>query len=137
MATLRDKQENGTYVEFSFLKCITGDYEGCRLNFKYYKENKIDYELDFGWTNLTIRNYVEVTSNFPLEELNNFKLNELYESFENHLYALGWTKFKEENTYRLHFSGSQQDFTLIVIDDEVRQFGHVLKTEWEKGLSLA
>ncbi|MCR8844287.1 hypothetical protein NQ117_11375 [Paenibacillus sp. SC116] len=135
MATLRDIQEYGTYIEFSFLKCIPGDYEGCRLNFKHYKGNSIVDELDFGWTNLTIKNYVEVTSNFPLEELNNFKLNNLHTSFENHLYHLEWTKLEKGNTHKLHFFGSQQDFTLIVADDEIRQFGHDLKSEWEKGLN--
>ncbi|OXM14445.1 hypothetical protein [Paenibacillus herberti] len=136
MATLRDK-ESGTYVELSFLNCIPGNDEGCRLNFKYCKGNSVQYELDFGWTNLTIRNYVEVTSNFPLEELNGFKLNNLYTSFEKHLFYLEWAKTKEESTYSLRFFGSQQDFTLNVVDHEVRQFGHDLKSEWENGLSLA
>ncbi|WP_028593481.1 hypothetical protein [Paenibacillus assamensis] len=135
MAILRDIQENGTYVEFSFLKCIPGDYEGCQLNFKHYKGNRIVYELNFGWTNLTIKNYVEVTSNFPLEVLNDFKLDNLYTSFEKHLYHLEWTKLEKDNTHKLRFFGSQQDLTLIVADDEVRQFGLDLNGEWEKGLS--
>ncbi|WP_211750278.1 hypothetical protein [Paenibacillus sp. Marseille-Q4541] len=137
MAKLRDKEKIGNYIEFSFLKCIPGDYEGCQLNFKYYTDDKKIYELDFAWTNLTIKNYIEVTSNFPVEMLNNFILNNLYTSFENHLNKLEWTELKEEKAYRLRFSGSQQDFSLNVVDDVVRQFGHDLEAEWEEGLSLA
>ena len=48
MAILRDKENNGTHVDFSFLKCAPGEYEGCQLNFKYYRENNNIYELDFG-----------------------------------------------------------------------------------------
>lgn len=137
MAILRDKEKIGTYVEFSFLKCIPGDYEGCQLNFKYFEKNKKIYELEFGWTNLTIRNYIEVTSKFPLEVLNNFVLSNLYTSFENHLYKLEWIELKEEKTFRLNLSGSQQDFTLIVLEDEVRKFGYDLEAEWKKGLNLS
>ncbi|MCM3782385.1 hypothetical protein M3231_05330 [Neobacillus mesonae] len=137
MAILRDKKNNGTFVEFSFLTCIPGEIEGCQLNFKYYKENKLFYDLNFGWTNITIKHYVEVTSNFPLEMLNNFILNNLYTSFEKHLYSLEWTKLKDPKTYKLNFYDSQQDFSLIVVDDEVKQFGQDLNAEWIKGLELA
>lgn len=137
MAILRDKQKNGTYVEFSFITCIPGDDEGCQLNFKYYKESMKYVELDLGWTNLTIKNYIEVTSNFPLEILNNFILNNLYMSFERDLYSLEWTKLEEEHTYRLRFSDAEKDFSLTVVDDEVKWFGHDLSIEWKKGLHLA
>jgi len=137
MANLHDKKNNGTFVEFIFLRCIPGEHEGCQLNFKYYRENNKIYELDFGWTNLTIKNYIEVTSLFPLEMLNNFILNCLYVSFENHLYQLDWKKLREEKIYRLRFFGSQQDFSINVVDDAVRQFGRDLETEWKEGIRLA
>lgn len=137
MAKLNDKKNNGTFVEFTFLKCIPGEYEGCQLNFKYYRANNKIYELDFGWTNLTVKNYIEVTSKFPLEMLNNFILNSLYASFEKHLYHLDWIKLKEEKTYRLRFFGSQQDFSISVVDDAVRQFGRDLEIEWKEGLRIA
>lgn len=80
MAILRDANNDGTYVEFSFVKCIPGKLEGCQLNFKYYKSHEKVYDLDFGWTNLTIENYIEVMTGFPLETLNHFILNNLYTS---------------------------------------------------------
>lgn len=137
MAILRDIQKDGTYVEFSFIKCIPGEFEGCQLNFRYYIENKQFYEVDFGWTNQTIKNYVEVTSKFPLDVLNDFILNNLYISYEKHLYKLEWAELAEVNIYSLRFFGCQQDFSLIVVDNDVKQFGYELESEWKKGLSLA
>lgn len=137
MAKLHDKQNNGTFIEFTFLRCIPGEYEGCQLNFKYFRENNKIYELNFGWTNLTIKNYIEVTSKFPLEMLNNFILNCSYVSFEKHLYQLDWKKLREEKTYSLRFFGAQQDISINVVDDAVRQFGRDLETAWIKGLHLA
>ena len=137
MAILGDANNDGTFVEFSFITCIPGKYEGCQLNFKYYKNHKKVYDLNFGWTNLTINNYIEVTANFPLDLLNDFILNDLYTSFENHLYGLEWKKRKERNVYRLRFFGSKQDFIMNVIDTQVRGFGNELRIEWEEGLSQA
>nr|WP_211750232.1 hypothetical protein [Paenibacillus sp. Marseille-Q4541] len=137
MSKLYDKKNNGTYVEFIFLKCIPGKFEGCQLNFKYYREHNKIYELNFGWTNVTIKNYIEVTTKFPLEMLNNFILNRTYSSFEKHLYQLEWKKLREDKTYHLRFFGSQQDFSIIVVDDAVRQFGRDLETEWKEGIRLA
>lgn len=137
MAILRDKEEQGTYIEFSFLSCIPGKNEGCRLNFKHYKENKKFYELNFGWTNQSIDNYIQVTANFPLEMLDNFILNNLHMSYENHLHGLEWTELDEDHTFSLHFFGAQQDFTLTAIDDEIRQFGREFESEWKKGMRLA
>lgn len=137
MAKMYDKRNNGTFVEFSFIRCIPGKDEGCRLHFQYGQENKQIYELDFGWTNMTIKDYIEVTSNFPLEMLNNFILNNSYSSFENHLYQLDWKKLSEAKTYRIRFFGSQQNFSMIVVEDAIRQFGRDLEKEWKEGLRLA
>ncbi|WP_160031940.1 hypothetical protein [Paenibacillus sp. An7] len=133
MAILRDIFSDGTDVEFTFVKCIPGKFEGCQLNFKYYLNHEKVYDFVFGWTNITIENYIEVTSSFPLDMLNDFLLNNLYMSFENHLYGLEWEKRKEKNTYRLRLYDSRIDCRLNVTDTEVREFGNELRMEWEKG----
>jgi len=82
MPVLRDCTDEGTRAEFHFISRIPGRYEGCQINFKFY----------FGWTNLTIHNYITVTAEFPLDTLNGFKLDGLYMSFEKHLYQLSWRR---------------------------------------------
>ncbi|MDP4096190.1 hypothetical protein OIN60_05320 [Paenibacillus sp. P96] len=136
MAILHDKDNKGTFVKFTFLRCIPGEYEGCRLNFQYHKANKIIYDLDFGWTNITIKNYIELTSVFPLEIQNGIQLNQLYTSFENHLYGLEWKELGIKNAYQLRFFGSQQNFLINANYDNIRQFGNDLRLEWERGLNL-
>ncbi|UQZ36243.1 hypothetical protein C2I18_23585 [Paenibacillus sp. PK3_47] len=136
MAILRDIVANNTYVEFLFLSCIPGEDEGCQLAFTYCRDNHVVYELAFGWTNLTIKNYIEVTSKFPLEALNDFILNNLYTSFEKHLYGLEWTGLEERNTYGIRFSGAHQDFSLKVTDAAVQQFGRELEAEWREGQQM-
>lgn len=136
MAILRDTFSDGTYVEFSFVKCIPGKFEGCQINFKHYKNHKKIHDFVFGWTNLTIENYIEVTSGFPLDMLNDFILNNLYSSFENHLYGLEWKKRKEKDTYRLRLYDSKKDCQLNVIDTEVRKFGNEVRIEWEGHINV-
>lgn len=142
MAILRDIFSNGTYVEFKIVKCIPGKFEGCQLNFKYYLNHEKVHDFIFGWTNLTIENYIEVTAVFPLDMLNDFILNNLYMSFENHLYGLEWEERKERKEkdtyrlYRLRLYDSTIDCQLNVTDTEVREFGNELRLEWKKDLSM-
>lgn len=90
--------------------------------------------MDFGWTNLTIENYIEVMTGFPLETLNDFILNNLYTSFENHLYKLEWKKRREENLYQLRLYDSKHYCLLNVVDTQVRKFGNELRFEWKNEL---
>ncbi|ETT57249.1 hypothetical protein MHI43_09510 [Paenibacillus sp. FSL H8-0457] len=110
MPVLRDCTDEGTRAEFHFISRIPGKYEGCQINFKFYDSNRFIYDLNFGWTNLTIRNYITVTTEFPLDTLNGFKLDGLYMSFEKHLYQLSWRRSQSEGIYELGFFGSDQDF---------------------------
>ncbi|TKH35343.1 hypothetical protein C1I59_15725 [Paenibacillus polymyxa] len=126
MALLKDKNEEGTWVEFTFKYHIPGEREGCQLNFKYFKTNRKVYDLDFGWTNITLKNYIEATSQFPVESLNGF-----YSSFEKDLYELSWEELDSGTLYQLNFYGSQQDFCLFATKEAIRQFGADLKTDWD------
>ncbi len=57
MAILNDHEEKGTRAEFTFISRIPGEDEGCQISFKFYQDDRIIYDLNFGWTNLTIRNF--------------------------------------------------------------------------------
>lgn len=103
---------------------IPGEREGCQLNFKYIKTNKKIYDLDFGWTNITLNNYIEATSQFPAESLNG-----MYSSFEKHLYELSWEELSSGILYKLKFYGSQQDSSLFATKEAIRQFGADLQTD--------
>jgi hypothetical protein len=132
MPVLRDCTDEGTRAEFHFISRIPGKYEGCQINFKFVDSNRFIYDLNFGWTNLTIRNYITVTTEFPLDTLNGFKLDGLYMSFEKHLYQLSWRKSQSEGIYELGFLGSDQDFTLMVDIESVRKFGSQFKLAWDQ-----
>ncbi|MFB5268743.1 hypothetical protein ACE41H_18430 [Paenibacillus enshidis] len=125
MAILRDCLENGTWIEISFIACIPGEDEGCRLNVKYFKTNNKIYDLDFGWTNITIKNYIEATAEFPVE-----RLDGLYSSFEKHLFQLDWKQIDSNGVYRLGFFGSDQDFKIHADQESVRRFGSEFRLEW-------
>lgn len=132
MPVLRDCTDEGTRAEFHFISRIPGKYEGCQINFKFYDSNRFIYDLNFGWTNLTIRNYITVTTEFPLDTLNGFKLDGLYMSFEKHLYQLSWRRSQSEGIYELGFFGADQDFKLTADIDSVRKFGSQFKLEWDQ-----
>ena len=131
MAVLQDMREPGTWVEFIFISRIPGEDEGCRLQFKFCKAGQLVYDLEFGWTNITIRNYIKVTSRFPVEPLHSMPSKGLFMSFEKHLYQLDWEETGSEGCYRLRFFGSDQDFTLAVHEESVRSFGMAFSKEWE------
>ncbi|MGG4095148.1 hypothetical protein [Paenibacillus lautus] len=94
--------------------------------------NRIIYDLNFGWTNLAIRNYFSVTAEFPLEYLNGFKLDGLFMSFEKHLYHLSWEQMDRKGIYQLRFYGSEQDFQLTADKESIRRFGSRFKQAWEE-----
>ncbi|WP_179090575.1 MULTISPECIES: hypothetical protein [Paenibacillus] len=94
--------------------------------------NRIIYDLNFGWTNLEIRNYISVTAEFPLEYLNGFKLDGLFMSFEKHLYHLSWEQMDRKGIYQLRFYGSEQDFQLTADKESIRRFGSRFKQAWEE-----
>ncbi|WP_339272367.1 hypothetical protein NYE54_13450 [Paenibacillus sp. FSL K6-1330] len=132
MATLSDHEEKGTRAVFAFISRIHGEDEGCQINFNFFQANRIIYDLNFGWTNLTIRNYISVTAEFPLEYLNGFKLDGLFMSFEKHLYQLSWEPKEQEGIYQLHFYGSEQDFQLTADIESIRRFGSQFKQAWDE-----
>ncbi|MBX4149345.1 hypothetical protein [Paenibacillus lautus] len=132
MATLNDHEEKGTRADFTFISRIPGEDEGCQVNFKFYQDKRIIYDLNFGWTNLTIRNFISVTAEFPLEYLNGFKLDGLFMSFEKHLYQLSWKPMEQEGIYQLRFYGSEQDFQLKADKESVRRFGSQFKQDWDE-----
>lgn len=132
MAVLRDHHEEGTQVLFSFISRIPGEHEGCQINFKFFEANQLIYNLDFGWTNLTIKNYIRVTTEFPLERLNTFSINGLFMSFEKHLYQLDWKEIDAGGLYRLGFYGSEQDFKLTCDKASIRRFGSEFKLDWDQ-----
>ncbi|MBT2762992.1 hypothetical protein [Paenibacillus sp. ISL-20] len=134
MATLSDHEEKRTRAAFALISRIPGEDEGCQINFKFYKANRIMYDLNFGWTNLTIRNFVSVTAEFPLEYLNGFKLDGLFMSFEKHLYQLSWEPMERKGIYQLRFYGSEQDFQLTANKESIRRFGSQFKQAWDKAL---
>ncbi|MGO4184631.1 hypothetical protein AB4Z17_25975 [Paenibacillus sp. TAF43_2] len=127
MAILKDINENGAFVEFSFIYRIPGSGEGSRLNFKYFESNNMVYNLDFGWTNLTIRNYIEAIMNFPVELHNGY-----FSSFENHLFGLQWKETNTSGIYNLRLFDTNQDFTLTVSKESIQTFGACLNIDWEK-----
>lgn len=130
MAILNDHEEKGTRAEFTFISRIPGEDEGCQINFKFYEAGRIMYDLNFGWTNLTIRNFISVTAEFPLEVLNGFNLDGLFMSFEKHLYQLSWELMEREGIYQLRCYGSEQDFQLKADKESVRKFGSQFKQDW-------
>lgn len=133
IAAIRDCIEAGTRVEFTIKKRIPGELEGSQLHFKYFRKHQLKYELDrLGWTNMTIRNYIEVTSGFPLEILNGLRLNQMYASFERDLYQLSWQETPSEGVYVLNFYGAKQDFSIHATADEIRSFGQDLQLECEE-----
>ncbi|GAB6928587.1 hypothetical protein JCM10914A_25700 [Paenibacillus sp. JCM 10914] len=131
MAILKHCAEAGTRVEFSFIYHIPGYYEGCQMNFRYFKADQLLYDLDFGWTNITLTSYINVTSNFPLDRLERIELEGLYVSFEKHLYQLEWAEVETDSgMYKLRFFGSDQDFQLVSDVESVRKFGRDLASDW-------
>ncbi|MEC0205043.1 hypothetical protein P4H39_20745 [Paenibacillus lautus] len=132
MATLSDHEEKGTRAEFTFISRIPGEDEGCHINFKFFRANRIIYDLNFGWTNITIRNFISVTADFPLEYLNGFKLDGLFMSFEKHLYHLSWKQMDRKGIYQLRFYESEQDFQLTADKESIRRFGSQFKQAWEE-----
>lgn len=132
MAALSDHEEKGTRAAFAFISRIAGEDEGCQINFKFFQANRIIYDLNFGWTNMTIRNFISVTAEFPLEYLNGFKLDGLFMSFEKHLYHLSWEQMDRKGIYQLRFCGSEQDFQLTSDKESIRRFGSQFKQAWEQ-----
>ncbi|AWP28245.1 hypothetical protein [Paenibacillus sp. Cedars] len=132
MAVLRDLHEEGTRVEYRFISRIPGENEGCQIHFKFFKADHLIYDLNFGWTNLTIRNYIRVKTEFPLDRLNSFSLNGLFMSFEKHLYQLDWKETDTAGSYQLGFYGSEQDFNLTADIESVRRFGSEFKLDWDQ-----
>lgn len=131
MAVLRDNIDEGTRVEFSFISRIPGEDEGCQINFKFFHSYRLVYDLNFGWTNISIKNYIRVTSEFPLETLNGIKLDGLHMSFEKHLYQLSWEESDSKGIYKLHFFGPDQDFRLTADKESIRKFGSEFKSDWD------
>ncbi|ETT65659.1 hypothetical protein MHI43_05240 [Paenibacillus sp. FSL H8-0457] len=132
MAVLNDNFDEGTRVEFSFISRIPGEDEGCQINFKFFNSNRLIYDLDFGWTNITIRNYIAVTSEFPIETLHGIKLDGLFMSFEKHLYELSWEESNSNGIYNLFFREADQDFKLTADIESIRKFGSEFKLDWDK-----
>lgn len=132
MAVHNDNFNEGTRVEFSFISRIPGEDEGCQINFKFFNSNRLIYDLDFGWTNITIRNYIAVTSEFPIETLHGIKLDGLFMSFEKHLYQLSWEESDSNGIYTLFFRGTDQDFKLTADRESIRKFGSEIKLDWDK-----
>lgn len=132
MATLSDHEEKGTRAEFTLISRIPGEDEGCQINYKFFRANRIIYDLNFGWTNLTIRNFISVTADFPMEYLNGFKLDGLFMSFEKHLYHLSWEQMDRKGIYQVRFYGSEQDFQLTADKGSIRRFGSQFKQAWEE-----
>ncbi|GAE09567.1 hypothetical protein [Paenibacillus sp. JCM 10914] len=101
------------------------------MNFRYFKADQLLYDLDFGWTNITLTSYINVTSNFPLDRLERIELEGLYVSFEKHLYQLEWAEVETDSgMYKLRFFGSDQDFQLVSDVESVRKFGRDLASDW-------
>lgn len=133
MAILKDVKQNGNYVELSIKRHIPGESEGSRMYFQYVELNRMQYELEFGWTNMVVESYIEATSQFPLPQLHG-----LYSSFEKHLYELSWINIDMSNDqYKLHFYGSDQDFELITLAEDIRTFGNDLNAEWQHIISIS
>ncbi|MFM9276743.1 hypothetical protein [Paenibacillus jiagnxiensis] len=123
MAQLRDYENPDTYFEFSFLSHTPRDDEGSRLILKYFKNSNLVREVKFGWTNLIVRNFIEMTKTFPDNKYDGY-----FSHFEENL-EIKWMHEYSTDLYLLILMDLGTLFTLKIKKEDMLMFGEQFENE--------
>jgi len=122
---LNDSINPESFIEISILTHDPDPDEGSRFMAKFYINNQLSQELEFGWTNRTLKSFINLLRNFPVEEYNGY-----FSHFEKHL-ELQWKLESDKDLYFLTFDllvNEDDTFSLKATQDTIKAFGHSLES---------
>ena len=124
MVILKDIHDSGTYIEYNVKNHYIDEMEGSQLFFRYIHQDKTVYELNFGWTNLTVHSFISMLKEFPLEEYDGY-----FSHFEKYL-EVKWDYIAKEDYYNIHFTESDMLIIIKAKKNDLILFGESFEKEW-------
>ena len=125
MITFSDSLDKSSFFTFHIKNMIIGEYGGCTIQIKVYKNNKIDFSYEFGWMNQTFKNFIKMLKDFPSEEYSG------YYSHSDETFEIKWFKETKTNLYLLVFFGGGYLHTLKMSVDDILQLPVKIRHEVE------
>ncbi|MGG0754942.1 hypothetical protein [Brevibacillus laterosporus] len=127
---LKDTMHDGNFIEFSILYHMKEEDEGSRLVLRTYTDNRLEKELEFGWTNLVLNLFIKALKQFPLEEYDGY-----FSHFEKHL-EFSWEYDPSSEKFNLVFdllTDDEYTFSVRTTQKCIQEFGEV----FENGIKTA
>ncbi|WP_458120290.1 hypothetical protein [Paenibacillus sp. Z6-24] len=125
MAILRGAENSDAYIEYTVIDHRIDELEGSSLEFKFIKNDRVSYHSKFGWTNYTLRLFIEMLQHFPIEKYEGY-----FSHFEKHL-EVTWQLSDLPSCYTLQFKDVDNVVTLITTSKDIISFGIELEKEWK------
>lgn len=111
------------YMEISYTYHIPEADEGSRLKVIFRDESNIIRTNEFGWTNITLRLFIDLLKNFPIE-----KYNERFSHFDRP-FEIRWVHEYSSDSYLLIIDDLGTLITMFANKEDIILFGEELERE--------